>query len=514
MGLSTAEKNRRKRERKKLEREAQKKIQDEEENIRPNEEQEEVEIEYIAEPTPEIKGFDTFQRFQELVNLTLVENDTEDPEKKANGDDLENAVDGDKPTSKRKLRESLRPSIAALKQHVKRPDLVEAHDITAADPFFLIELKAVPGTVPVSRHWGRKRKYLQGKRGFEKPPFQLPDFIVRTGITDIRDTVAEDEAKMSAKQKNRSRVAPKMGAIDVDYRTLHDAFFKHQTKPKSLTKFGDTYYEGKELEVNIKIKPGGPLSSKLREALGMTSETSPPPWLINMQRYGPPPTYPMLVIPGLNAPLPTPECVYGYHPGGWGKPPVDNYGRPLYGGNPFDPPGSNASKDAEQTTLVTSDGKTIKKTSWGALPVGAIVVDDSEEESSDDELDESSEEEGEAEETADVLDDGIESVLPPPSVMSATAPVDLRKQPGDETPYSASAPKQLYQVVEQSTAGSEQNKGAVFASEVAYVVPGTQAAAATVPEGVESVLAKGAPSGAKRKRNDDDEDELDKNFKF
>jgi splicing factor 3B subunit 2 len=28
---------------------------------------------------------------------------------------------------------------------------------------------------------------------------------------------------------------------------LHDAFFKHQTKPK-LTNIGDLYYEGKEFE--------------------------------------------------------------------------------------------------------------------------------------------------------------------------------------------------------------------------------------------------------------------------
>ena len=32
-------------------------------------------------------------------------------------------------------------------------------------------------TVPVPRHWSYKRKYLQGKRGIEKPPFDLPDFI-------------------------------------------------------------------------------------------------------------------------------------------------------------------------------------------------------------------------------------------------------------------------------------------------------------------------------------------------
>lgn len=86
--------------------------------------------------------------------------------------------DDKKPMSKRKLREMTRPTVADLKRRVKRPDLVEAHDITAADADFLIHLKAVPGTVPVPRHWGRKRKYLQGKRGFEKPPFQVCMYVL------------------------------------------------------------------------------------------------------------------------------------------------------------------------------------------------------------------------------------------------------------------------------------------------------------------------------------------------
>lgn len=34
--------------------------------------------------------------------------------------------------------------------------------------------------------------------------------------------------------------------------------------------------------------------------------------------------------PGLNAPIPD-GASFGMHPGGWGKPPVDEYGRPLYG---------------------------------------------------------------------------------------------------------------------------------------------------------------------------------------
>ena len=103
----------------------------------------------------------------------------EDDDRKYNDDDEDDDDDDDKkPMSKRKLREMIRPSVAALKRRVTKPDLVEAHDVCAADPDFLIHLKGIPGTVPVPRHWGRKRKYLQGKRGFEKPPFQVRAFVL------------------------------------------------------------------------------------------------------------------------------------------------------------------------------------------------------------------------------------------------------------------------------------------------------------------------------------------------
>lgn len=61
---------------------------------------------------------------------------------------------------------------------------------------------------------------------------------------------------------------------------------------------------------------------------------APPPWLINMQRYGPPPSYPRMKIPGVNAPIP-PGASYGFHAGGWGRPPIDDQGNPLYGGDLF-----------------------------------------------------------------------------------------------------------------------------------------------------------------------------------
>lgn len=518
MALTTAERNRRKRERKKREREERRK--EEEEQKQENEskqEEENVEIEYVAEAIDDAQQdmASVLRRFQQ--RSAVVSDDEKVAAVKDSNEIVDSNVDEDeqddsKPLSKRKLRELTRPSVAELKRRVKHADLVEAHDVTAADPDFLIELKAVPGTVPVPRHWGRKRKYLQGKRGFEKKPFELPDYIVKTGITSIRDALAEDEEKKSAKQKNRARVAPKAGAVDIDYRVLYDAFFKHQNKPESMTLFGDLYYEGKELETRSTIKPGGPLSDRLREALGMALDSSPPPWLINMQRYGPPPGLPNLKIPGLNAPLPNELCQYGYHIGGWGKPPVDSFGRPKYGGNPFDKPGGSQDDDAANAALVTSDGKTITKSEWGALPSAKFGEDEEEESSSEEE--ESSDEEMEESEGEEAEVGGAESVLPsPPSV--APSAVDLRKQAGDETPLVTTGPKQLYTVLEERK--PDQQAGTVFASDTTYVVPGTTATA--VPEGAESVLSKavGPNNGGKKKRkldDDDEDDALDKNFKF
>jgi splicing factor 3B subunit 2 len=477
-------------------------------------------------PIPE-DVLETMKRFHARTVSLLQSDDDLISSSKSSG----NHVDGDDDDtgvqpeggglSKRKLREMTRPTIAELKRRVQRPDLVEAHDITANEPEFLIQLKSIPNTVPVPSHWGRKRKYLQGKRiGYEKVPYQLPSFLVNTGITELRDTTMQQEKEMSVKQKNRARVQVKLGAMDVDYRTLHDAFFKYQTKPNNLTKLGDLYYEGKESESKNKVAVGQPLSASLRMALGMSSPLSPPPWLIPMQRYGPPPSYPNLRIPGLNAPLPDPLCQYGYHPGGWGKPPIDPYGRPLYGGNPFDPPGSNRNPEESALTirgeLVTSDGKTISKTScWGALPTG-VVQRDEEEESSDEEMEESSEEEGTEGVKEEEDDAGIISTIPLSALPTTGGPVDLRKT-GLETPISvmSKAPQQLYQVIEQKQASSL-DINAVFASDIVYRIPSTT-------DGAESVLSKAVPtksaaksSNTKANHEDEDEDDLAnvKNFKF
>lgn len=231
------------------------------------------------------------------------------------------------------MKKLTRLSVAELKQLVNRPDVVEMHDVTARDPKLLVQLKAHRNSVQVPRHWCFKRKYLQGKRGIEKPPFDLPAFIKKTGIMEMRASLQEKDESKTLKAKMRERTRPKMGKIDIDYQKLHDAFFKWQTKPR-MTIHGDLYYEGKEFETRLKEKKPGDLSEELRTALGMpigpNCHKIPPPWLIAQQRYGPPPSYPNLKIPGLNAPIPE-ACAFGYHAGGWGKPPVDEKGKPLYG---------------------------------------------------------------------------------------------------------------------------------------------------------------------------------------
>lgn len=128
--------------------------------------------------------------------------------------------------SKRKLKKLTRLSVAELKQLVARPDVVEMHDVTARDPKLLVQLKAHRNTVQVPRHWCFKRKYLQGKRGIEKPPFDLPAFIKKTGIMEMRASLQEKDEAKSLKSKMRERTRPKMGKIDIDYQKLHDAFFK------------------------------------------------------------------------------------------------------------------------------------------------------------------------------------------------------------------------------------------------------------------------------------------------
>ncbi|KIN99510.1 hypothetical protein M404DRAFT_1004614 [Pisolithus tinctorius Marx 270] len=389
-----------------------------------------------------------------------------------------------KPLSKSKRRKMARLTIAELKQLVSKPEAVEWTDPTAADPRLLLHLKTYRNTVPVPAHWSAKRDYLQGKRGIEKPPFQLPSYIADTGIATMRDAIKEKEANMSLKAKTRERVQPKMGKMDIDYQKLHDAFFKHMTKPV-VTGFGEMYYEGKEFETSLKHKRPGELSPELVEALSIPP-LAPPPWLISMQRFGPPPSYPTLRIPGLNAPIPE-GAQWGFHPGGWGKPPLDEYNRPLYG-DVF---------GVLPKVTDTNAGEPVEKTPWGELEP---------EEEEEEEEEESSEEEVEEEEAAEpAATDGLQtpSGLATPSgltsVVSTVAGgletpdfLELRKTTTRETAESTSGPRSLYHVVPEK----QTNVRGLMGSERGYDV-------AAVTGGQAAIPVLGEDRGTKRKNGVD-----------
>ncbi|EDV31011.1 uncharacterized protein Dana_GF14752 [Drosophila ananassae] len=361
---------------------------------------ENVTIEYVPEKITIADLAPMYRQFYRVFEIFKLENKPKPAEKDKSASDADNLArdkkansklddeddDGDdddehkedkEKLSKRKLKKLTRLSVAELKQLVSRPDVVEMHDVTARDPKLLVQLKAYRNTVQVPRHWCFKRKYLQGKRGIEKPPFDLPAFIKKTGIMEMRESLQEREDAKTLKAKMRERVRPKMGKIDIDYQKLHDAFFKWQTKPR-MTIHGDLYYEGKEFETRLKEKKPGDLSEELRIALGMpvgpNSHKIPPPWLIAQQRYGPPPSYPNLKIPGLNAPIPE-GTSFGYHAGGWGKPPVDENGKPLYG-------------DVFGTNILDLDNgideADIERNQWGELESESEESSEEEEEDGED----------------------------------------------------------------------------------------------------------------------------------
>ncbi|KAL2368472.1 splicing factor 3b [Blastomyces gilchristii SLH14081] len=382
---------------------------------------------------------DVIGKFEKRENEESASKEIDKPEVYFDDDDdipdEEEEASGPK-ISKKKRKEMNKLSVAELKALVRKPETVEWTDTSASDPRLLVHIKAYRNVVPVPTHWSLKREYLSSKRGVEKPPFALPKFIQETGIAEMRDAALEKQDQATLKQKQRERVQPKMGKLDIDYQKLYEAFFRFQTKPE-LTRYGEVYYEGKEYETNLRHLRPGELSDELKEALNIPPG-APPPWLINQQRFGPPPSYPALKIPGLNAP-PPPGAMWGYHPGGYGKPPVDEHNRPLYGGDIF---------GVLQTQQNVQQGEPVEKELWGELQP---PEDESEEEESEEEEDEGEDEEGG---TGLQTPSGLET----PSGMVSTVPsefggaesvvgeFDVRKHRGTETEESAH-PRSAYQVI-------------------------------------------------------------------
>ena len=389
---------------------------------------------------------DIMGRFEQDDNIDLSMKEAEKPEIYFDDDDEipdEDEESGQPKMSKKKRKERDKLSVAELKALVEKPETVDWTDTSASDPRLLVHIKAYRNVVPVPSHWSLKREYLSSKRGVEKPPFALPKFIQETGIAEMRDAVLEKQDQASLKQKQRERVQPKMGKLDIDYQRLYEAFFRFQTKPE-LTRYGEVYYEGKEYETNLKHLRPGELSEELKEALNIPPG-APPPWLINQQRFGPPPSYAALKIPGLNAP-PPPGGAWGFHPGGYGKPPVDEYNRPLYGGDIF-----GVLQPQQNTQL----GEPVEKTLWGELQE---PEEESEEEEESDEEDDS----GDAEEVGAGLQ--TPSGLETPGGMASTVPseyggaesvageFDLRKQRRGTDTEESTHHRTAYQVIPEQQA--------------------------------------------------------------
>lgn len=463
-----AEKRRRRRDKKKLLKAATKPVKEEDEGTKTTDTEgiEDVEVVYVSAKPEDISEefLKVFEKFTTAESLFATANkeeekeaDTgdgtaEEPKTTADKDSDESDEDENRgkgvSNKERKLRRRMK--VAELKQICPRPEVVEIWDATAADPKLLVYLKAYRNTVPVPRHWSQKRKFLQGKRGIEKQPFQLPDFVAATGIEKLRQAYIEKEDTKKLKAKQREKMQPKMGKMDIDYQVLHDAFFKYQTKPK-LTQHGDLYHEGKEFEAKVRDYKPGQLSDELKEALGMVP-AGPPTWLINMQRYGPPPSYPHLKIPGLNAPIPE-GALFGYHPGGWGKPPVDETGKPLYG-------------DVFGTSAKGQDGfedePVDRSKRWGDL-----------EEEEEEEEEEEAEEEDEDDELKDVDHEGgiasVDTISTTPAGVETPDVIDLRKAQRKEPE------KNLYTVLGQQ----EEHVGpnALMGASHTYVIPTADKAA-------------------------------------
>lgn len=233
----------------------------------------------------------------------IMDSDEDEKEYGAQSDEEE----GQQKISKKKLRKANKMPLAELKARSKYPELVQWYDVDATDPILVTQIKCQKNIVPVPSHWQFKREYLSGRRAIEKKPFELPKYIKDTGIQDMRDTTKDDDSNL--KQRMREKVQPKMNRLDLDYQKLHDAFFKFQTRPR-LFKVGDVYFEGRESEETdvSKYKPGV-ISDELRNALGVPKGMVLP-WVMKMQNFGPPPSYPDLKIPGYNVDISEEENLF------------------------------------------------------------------------------------------------------------------------------------------------------------------------------------------------------------
>ncbi|SCU90026.1 LADA_0F01354g1_1 [Lachancea dasiensis] len=210
--------------------------------------------------------------------------------------------------SVRKKRQQAKPTLADLKSMVIYPELIQWFDCDGPNPLLLTKIKSSKNVVSVPSHWQLKREYLSGRSVLAKKPFELPDIIRHTNIEEMRNTLPQEATEeRSLKESSRARIRPKLGSLDLDYRKLHDAFFKigRHWKPDYMLPYGDLFYENRNLEDERKwrkmersLRPGR-LSKDLRAALGLP-EGKLPPWCSKFNELGMPPSYSDYKVAGVN----------------------------------------------------------------------------------------------------------------------------------------------------------------------------------------------------------------------
>ncbi|KAH3682842.1 hypothetical protein WICPIJ_006181 [Wickerhamomyces pijperi] len=387
--------------------------------------------------------------------------------------------------SRRKVKQMNKIPLAELKTMAKYPDIIQWYDADADDPLMNLALKQNKNSIPVPHHWQFKREYLVSRRGIEREQFQLPQYILDTGILSMRDTTNEDDKTL--KQKSREKVQPKMNRLDLDYKKLHDAFFKFQTKPR-LYGYGDLFYEGKGSgsEAYKLAKYGDPISDDLKEALGLgITFDGVYPWISKMRTHGPPPSYPWVRV--LNDSLTA--------------------------------DGSRDYKDEEETqTLFVPFGKLL---SYESDHDGEEQDEEEEPQYEDDDEDEDEDEENQpvVVETSDSVDIPLENVS---SATAAETPTTNDKEDEIDIPLptfqkedsKSVEPKALYQVLKQKLTSDREG---VLNSGVTYELPASE----TSKRKAEDHIAKQDVKKPKNESNgkpdedeDEDEDEEDGKFKF
>lgn len=212
-----------------------------------------------------------------------------------------------KKESKKLHRQALYNRLKSISPY---PHLVEIEDVKSEDPIFYNKIKNLHSSVPVVKRW--KNKFLF-PINFNKKEYTIPISIINTGLDLLRQNIIQIKKNQTDKEKFLSKLFPKLGSASINPKKLYEAFSPFRP---FMFPYGEVFDFTWETEK--KRYCPGMLTDELKKALRMT-EFSPPPWIFKMQKIGPPPSYPDLKIPGVNANIP-PGCQYGYEPNKWGKP--------------------------------------------------------------------------------------------------------------------------------------------------------------------------------------------------